>query len=103
MYEPIGTIHTMVDEISNQLKKEQDDYIMECIHKIGFDVSKEELVKALNYDRQQYELGYSDRQGEIIEIIESFAKDWNNQSSKKIPYIAINELIEYIRQDGGRK
>lgn len=56
-----------------------------------------------NCDICMYEKGKEDRETEIIDTIEQFAKDWNNQSSKKIPYKAINELVEYIRQDGERR
>ena len=33
---------------------------MECICEYGIEVDKEELIKALNYDRNQYEKGYND-------------------------------------------
>lgn len=33
---------------------------MESVHKVGFDIDKEKLAKALRYDRDQYEKGFND-------------------------------------------
>lgn len=37
-----------------------DDDIYNAVVKAGIDVDKDELVRALNYDRSQYEKGYRD-------------------------------------------
>lgn len=37
-----------------------EDEIYKAIQKVGVYVDKEELIKALNYDRHQYEMGYAD-------------------------------------------
>lgn len=49
-------VKKMVEEQENQ----RVDYIMEEVRKIGIVVDKDELIKALQYDRQQYEKGYFD-------------------------------------------
>jgi hypothetical protein len=49
-------IDKMIDEQNNQT----DDRIYTEVRKIGIDVDKDELLKALKYDRQQYEKGYRD-------------------------------------------
>lgn len=38
--------------------------IYRAVQQCGFDVDKEELLKALQYDRQQYEKGYADAKRE---------------------------------------
>lgn len=50
----------MVDNIVKQQKEQEENYIMEYVRKICIDVDKEELLKALQYDREQYEKGYQD-------------------------------------------
>ena len=54
------------EDIMKDIVERQEGYIVECIHKVGVDVNKEELVKALSYDRDQYNKGYADRDAEIV-------------------------------------
>lgn len=59
MYEsPISLFST--DPIIEQIKDEQDNMIFRGVIRSGVNVEKEELLKALQYDRQQYEKGYAD-------------------------------------------
>jgi hypothetical protein len=54
------------EDIMKDIVERQEGYIVECIHKVGVDVNREELVKALSYDRNQYNKGYADRDAEIV-------------------------------------
>lgn len=54
-----------VTNYTNRVNKEIDNYIYEYIVKLGINVNKEELIKALQYDRAQYEKGYKDGRGTI--------------------------------------
>lgn len=60
MYEsPI--IQTMMSDISEQIVKEQENQFMYQFQQtIGYDIDKDELIKALQYDRDQYQKGYAD-------------------------------------------
>lgn len=58
MYEsPIEMIYT---DIQTQIKEETDKCIYEAMQQCGIHVDKDELIKALQYDRRQYERGYLD-------------------------------------------
>ncbi len=59
MYEdPIIIFHRQIsDEI---IKQTNDGIIREIQHQIGVDINKDELIKALNYDRDQFNKGYRD-------------------------------------------
>ena len=46
--------------ITNEMATALDDEIVTVVQRFGFDVNKEELTKALQYDRGQYEKGYAD-------------------------------------------
>ena len=49
------------EEISTKITEETDNHIVAEIEKaIGVAVDKDELIKALNYDRNQYNQGYND-------------------------------------------
>lgn len=53
-----------------------DDDIYNTVVKTGIDVDKDELVRALNYDRNQYEKGYRDglKASEWISVKERLPK-----------------------------
>lgn len=58
MYEsPIKTIMT---DIQTQIVKQQENDIYQAIQRYDVVVDKEELFKALQYDREQYTKGYED-------------------------------------------
>lgn len=46
--------------IMNDIRTTTEDNIMNIVQSYGIEVDKEELTKALNYDRCQYEKGYRD-------------------------------------------
>lgn len=53
-------ITLMTEKIANDLANKTEGLIMECVQRIGVSVDKYELVRALNYDREQYKKGYRD-------------------------------------------
>ena len=59
MYEsPISLSFT--EPILQTIKDEQGKYVVQTVQRMGIHVNEEELVKALAYDRWQYEKGFSD-------------------------------------------
>lgn len=49
------------ETISNMVEKEIDgNIIVEIKKQLGIDINKDELIKALQYDRNQYDKGYQD-------------------------------------------
>ena len=79
-------ITSYVEEIAKDAAKRQDDYLMAqvCLA-IGYNIDKDELIKALQYDRHQYEVGYADgrfaRDREIIRC-----RDCKHYSPKMFKY-----------------
>lgn len=58
MYEsPIELIYS---ERMKEIKNGVDDTIFRAVMNTGIEVDKEELIQALEYDRNQYEKGYQD-------------------------------------------
>jgi len=49
-------------EIANRMTSQLEEDIMKVIFSYGIEVDKDELIKALAYDREQYEKGYADGQ-----------------------------------------
>lgn len=63
MYE--NPIQGEFGEIQTKIIEAQENYIMQMVQDYGVTVDKEELIKALQYDRQQYEKGYADAKEEM--------------------------------------
>lgn len=58
---PISIYQETQEKILNELREKIESEIMLTIQtKCAIDVNKEELLKALQYDREQYEKGYQD-------------------------------------------
>ena len=57
----ISPITIMQGEMNVRVENE----IIKAVRNIGIDVDKEELIKALAYDRKQYEKGYEDGKAEM--------------------------------------
>ena len=58
-------IKMIVGEIETKMEADT----MSVIQRYGIDVDKDELIKALNYDRKQYEKGYADRGNKIVPVM----------------------------------
>ena len=56
---PITIVESTIDNFTNAIIEKRDDAIFaEIQHSFGVDVDRVELIKALRYDRNQYEAGY---------------------------------------------
>lgn len=49
-----------INIISQQMKIQMEDEIMKAVQRVGINVDKDELIRALQYDRGQYQKGYMD-------------------------------------------
>ena len=61
MYE--SPINIIISELCTKLESD----CVKSVQSYGFDVDKEELAKALNYDRKQYEKGHTDGYNKAID------------------------------------
>ena len=49
-----------IDIIVDKMQTKMEDDLVKVVQNYGFNVDKDELAKALRYDRDQYEKGYDD-------------------------------------------
>ena len=68
MYE--SPINVIINDMCRDIKKKEENYVMEYIQNIGIDVDENELAKALRYDRQQYDKGYEDGFKDFKKVME---------------------------------
>lgn len=64
MYE--APIHLIFDDIKIQLDKNVEDCVYSAVQNVGVNVDRDELIRALKYDREQYSSGYRDGQAEVL-------------------------------------
>lgn len=85
MYE--SPIIQNIADISTQIREAQDGrLIYEVQQAIGYDIDKEELIKALNYDRDQYQKGYEDGRKD---------SEWTPLTRDTLPKEGEDVLIQY--------
>jgi hypothetical protein len=56
-----------VNIIYGEMQTQIEGDVFKAIQNVGIDVNKKELLKALQYDRGQYEKGYSDGYAKAID------------------------------------
>ena len=53
-----------IELIYESLQWQMEESIYKVVQNVGINVDKEELIKALKYDREQYKKGYEDAKAE---------------------------------------
>ena len=66
----VGMTYESPIKIYEKITREYEDNVINVIVSYGITVDKEELLKALAYDRGQYEKGYNDAKVERIAKVE---------------------------------
>ena len=105
MYE--SPITAIVNEICSDIEKKEDKYIMECVRNVGITVDKDELVKALAYDRNQYDKGFADgfddgyddgyKEG-LNKVCKDFQKVIEIVFSNEYPEDKEDELVDLLQE-----
>lgn len=67
MWESPVNFFEIHEPIVEEINKQTEETVFKAIHRVGIDVDKEELIKALQYDRGQYEKGYKDGYADAID------------------------------------
>lgn len=58
-------IEIIYGEMTNKLENE----VFTAVQNIGINIDKDELIKALQYDRNQYEIGYADAMLNAVPVV----------------------------------
>ena len=103
---------TIIEDIRNGIEMELENNCLKTVYKYGIEVNKEELIKALKYDRDQYEKGYQDCMNDRVETLEKAldiaikelcfsAKGSDACNPLEVLYVGIKErLMEQARKEG---
>lgn len=97
MYE--SPIELTCSEIYSQIVKEQEDEILQAVIKTGVNVNKEELVKALSYDRNQYSKGFKDGVVELAKRLKERKYQSSEWSHGGHPFVVEEDDIDDISEE----
>lgn len=81
------------EETATQISEKIDNCILSATNVI-VEVDKNELLKALAFDRNQYEAGFKDARTEIFDRILLILND------NQFPEYVEDKLINYLREEG---
>ena len=84
-----------IEIIQTQMQMQMDEGILKAVQGVGIDVQKEELLKALAYDREQYSKGYKDGVKEFAEKLKENQRTFigDEYAYEFIPSIEIDVLL----------
>ena len=77
-----------INIITGQIKTNYEDAIYSAVQNVGINVDREELLKALEYDRGQFEEGFKEGEKYILRHIRNLLPEWL--------YTAISDTLIYI-------
>lgn len=64
-------IEKIYSELQTQIVQEDENTVMKAVRNVGLSVDKEELIRALQYDRNQYAKGYEDGKNDVLEKLKA--------------------------------
>ena len=81
-YDLLSGYNSPITMIMSQVETKMEADTMSVIHQYGIDVNKDELIKALDYDRKQYEdgfrkgyeAGYEKAKNDLAEMIMNYPR-----------------------------
>lgn len=103
MYE--SPISKIMGEIQQQIIRDDENHLLYQVEQsVGYFVDKEELIKALNYDREQYQKGYHDGSdaNKWIPVSEKLPEDFQRVLVTIVNYNEdrIVRVAEYYKWEG---
>lgn len=89
-----------IEIIQTQMQMQLDGEILKAVQGVGIDVNKEELLKALAYDREQYSKGYKDGVKEFAERLKGAKKYSVERHENIVPVAVIDWIVQEM--EGGK-
>ena len=87
-----------VNVIYGEMQTQIEGDIFKAIQNVGIDVNKEELIKAMQYDREQYSKGYSDGYAKGIDDLVNGLLNWKSQDEEYKSFSDVcNEIAEQLK------
>ena len=72
-----------IEIIIGKMQTQIDDDIYRAVQNVGINVDREELLKALAYDREQYEEGFREGEKHTLRQIRNLLPEWLYEAIKE--------------------
>lgn len=72
-----------IEIITGNIQTQIDDDIYKAVQNVGINVDREELLKALEYDRGQYEEGLREGEKHTLRQIRNLLPEWLYEAIKE--------------------
>lgn len=88
-----------INQILGELQMHLEGETLKAVQNVGIDVDKEELIKALQYDRNQYSKGYADAIDEFAEEMKWEYRESIGTSEREIHFAlaVIDQVAERLK------
>ena len=93
----------MTENIVDETNKTVEEYIYKSILNVGVDVDRNELIRALRYDREQYEKGYRDGMEAAKETMVEVVRCKDCISRESCVLYEMDEDDDWFCADGERR
>ena len=98
MYE--SPITKYMSDIETQIQERETEQMMLTVSRsIGYDVDKTELLKALQYDREQYTKGYRDGKSDMLDKVKQAREEIIATNDATL---AIVEVLDNLIESEGK-
>lgn len=94
MYE--SPIKLNIGDVHKEIVKQQDKDLYRFIQKMSVDIDKDELIKALKFDREQYEKGYKDGVIEFVGYLKKHPCNYDLDNYHSFEAVDIEYLDDYV-------
>ena len=93
-------INDACEKVGRAAAKAFDDMVFEAVAEVGIEVDRDELIKALAYDRGQYEKGYGDGcRAAKDEIVRCEDCKYRADGTDKGNYLCNRKMLGLVRPD----
>lgn len=92
-------IELVVGNFQDMIIQQQENQTLQAIQKIGVNVDKEELLKALKYDRGQYSKGFNDGVIVVVERLNEIMRDRYLFEDRRYSMFVTPEDIERVLRE----
>ena len=62
----MGMYRTPIEIVYGQMQTQMEGDILKAVQSYGINIDKDELVRAMQYDRDQYDKGYADGRSDAV-------------------------------------
>lgn len=102
-------IEKIYSELQTQIVQEDENTVMKAVRNVGVNVDKEELIRALQYDCNQYAKGYEDGKNDVIEKLKTEIEKKHTRAKQTSSVLQMNaytdclQMIDNLLSESGVK